>query len=89
MYIVSEMRVTIKLCVSTICGSTAFYVSSEDVNNSMLYLFRYCAEVHIVTTSSRAFDLKIVSIVLIEPLERLDEKEVRCKLWLRSMWTRY
>jgi L-rhamnose isomerase len=75
-HIVPKVRVTIKLFVSTIGRAAALYIASKDVNEPMLNLIGNLGEVHVVAATSGALNLQIAAIVLVEPLQRLNQQEV-------------
>lgn len=74
--IVTEVWVTVQLDISTVRRPFAVPVTSEDVNDTVLDLFSDVGEVHVVPTAGRALYLDLVSVVLIESLERLNQEEV-------------
>jgi hypothetical protein len=78
-HIVPEMGITIELRVSTIRSSASIHILSKYVDNAMLDFFRNLVQWHRVTTPSGALDLKVIPIVLVETLKRLDKEEVGCQ----------
>ena len=70
------MRVTVQLDATTIGSTLAFRVASENMDDTVLNLFGDVGKVHVFTTSSRAFNLDFVSIVLVETLQALNQQEV-------------
>lgn len=77
--IVSEVRVSIKLGVPSISRPPAIHVPSKDVDDAMLDLLRNFAKVHVVAASRGTLHLKFRAIVLVEPLEGFDQKEICCE----------
>ena len=69
LYVVPEMLIMVHLLVRSVCRTTSVAIPSEDVDNTMLDLLRYCTEIHVITTTRRAFDLEVITVVLVEPLE--------------------
>lgn len=74
--VVPKVGVTIELDVASVRSPTALHVAPKDVNDAMLDLLCNLAKVHVVATARGAFDLKLLSEVLMESLERLDQEEV-------------
>ena len=72
--VVPEMLIMIHLLVRSVRRTTPIAIPSEDVDNSMLDLLRYCTEIHVITTTRRAFNLEVITVVLVEPLECLEEE---------------
>jgi hypothetical protein len=52
------MRVKIELVIAAIRSSTTLHVTTEYVDNTMLYFFRDSHKIHIVSTSRRTLYLK-------------------------------
>ena len=69
MDVVPEMLIMVHLLVRSVRCTTSVAIPSEDVDNTMLDLLRYCTEIHVITTTRRAFDLEVITVVLVEPLE--------------------
>lgn len=76
-YVVLKMGITIELRVSTIGSSASIHILPKYVDNAMLDFFRDLVQWHKFTTPRGAFDLKVVPIVLMKALKRLDKEEVR------------
>jgi len=55
--IITEMRVVIQLCITSVGRSSALDITSKDVNNSVLYFFRNGHKIHVISTTRGAFDL--------------------------------
>lgn len=55
--IITEVGVVVQLRVPSICCSTAIYVAAKNMDDPVLYLFCHPNKVHILATTSRAFDL--------------------------------
>ena len=56
--VVTEMRVEIEFIVATIRSSTTLLVTTEYVDNSMLYFLRNSHKIHIISTPRRTLYLK-------------------------------
>lgn len=74
--VVTEVGVTVQLDVTTIRCPLTLTITSENVDDAVLNLFGDVCEVHVIPTASRAFYLDLVSVVLVESLERLYQEEV-------------
>lgn len=74
--VISKVGVTIEFLVPTVRRTPAVHVASKDVNETMLDLFSDLGEVHVVAAASRALDLEVAAVVLVEALKGLDEQEV-------------
>jgi hypothetical protein len=74
--IVPEERIKVEFLVSSIESTTSVNVAAKDMDDAMLNFFSHLEEIHKITTAGGAFNLQFVTIVLIEPLEALDEQEV-------------
>ena len=55
--VVPEVRVAIKLDISTVGGPFAFDVTTKDVDDAVLDLLGDTGQVHVVAAACRAFDL--------------------------------
>lgn len=62
--------------MTTVSRSPSIYVSCEDMDNAMLNFLRDSSQVHVISAASRAFDLELVTIELMEPLKTLDQQEI-------------
>ena len=62
--------------VSAIGSAPTAAVAAKDVYDAVLQFFSNVRKVHLVAASSRALDLQLVTVVLVEALETLDEEEV-------------
>lgn len=82
-HVVAEVGIVIQLVVSPVRRSTALHVAPEDMNDSVLDLLCDRDEVHVHATPSGALDLKVVAIVLVKPLQALNEQEVGGKPLVR------
>lgn len=51
-------------------------VAAKNVDDSMLNFFGYLKEIHIIPAASRALHQQFVAIILIEPLDALNEQKV-------------
>lgn len=74
------MRVSIELLVTPVRSTSSLDVTSKDMNDTVLDFFRSAKQVHVITTSTRTFDLQIITVILMEPLQGFDEQEIGCKL---------
>lgn len=74
--VVSEVGISIQPDGPTIGCTTPIRITSKDVNDAMLNFFRNFVQRHVVSTSSRAFDFKFLSIVLTEALKTLNQEEI-------------
>ena len=81
--IIPKVRVPIKFLVPTVCRTTTVHITSKDVDKAMLNLLGHLGEIHVIATTSRALDLEVAPVVLVEALEGLDEQEVDSELITR------
>ena len=77
--IVTELRVKIPLAVAAVGGAAALHVAAEEVDDTVLNLLCDICKIHVVPATSRAFDLQIIAVVLVESLQTLDQEEVDSK----------
>lgn len=93
--IISEVDVVIQLLIAPVRSSSSLHIATKDVNYAVLNLFCNCDQVHVVPTPCGTFHLrklrndrkftretcylKIVTIVLVEALQTLDEQKIRGK----------
>lgn len=56
-YVVTEMGIEIEFIISTVSSSSSFGIATEDVNDSVLDLFCYRNQIHVISTARRTFDL--------------------------------
>jgi hypothetical protein len=56
-HIIAEVRVPIQLRIPAIGGSSAFHITTKNMDNAVLNLLRDTDQVGIVPTACRAFDL--------------------------------
>jgi hypothetical protein len=75
-HIVTEVGVVVEFNVTTVYCTLTFGITSEDMHVAMLNLLSHVRKVHIVTTTGRAFYLKLIAVILVETLKGLDEEEV-------------
>ena len=54
-------------------------IAAKNMDDTMLNFFGYLKQIHIFATASGTFYLKLVTIVLMEPLKTFDEQEVHCQ----------
>lgn len=66
--IITEERIGIEFRVPSISSTLAFYIATEDVDNTVLNFFGDIGQVHEITTARRTLNLKVVTIVLVESL---------------------
>ena len=66
--IVTEVRVRVEADVPAVERATAVHVAPEDVDDAVLDLFCDFEQVHVVARASRAFDLQLFAVVLVEAL---------------------
>jgi hypothetical protein len=78
-HVVAEVGIIIQLVVTPVSGPATFHVAPKDMNDSVLDLLRNRDEIHVHAASRRALDLKVVTVVLVEPLQALDEQEIGSK----------
>lgn len=71
--IIPEVWVAIQLWVPAVRGTPALRVTTEDMDDPVLDLFRNLNEVHVIPTASGALDLQVIAVVLVEPLQALDQ----------------
>lgn len=76
---VAEVRVLIHLRIATVCRTVAFRVAGEDADDTSMNLLGDIGEVHVLPAASRTLDFQVVSVVLVEALEGLDEEEICCE----------
>jgi len=83
MNVIPEMGISVEFGVTTINGSSTMFISAEEMDESMLDLLGTSSEVHellvslslnerskaYITTAGRTFDLKVLTIVLVESLQ--------------------
>jgi hypothetical protein len=74
--VVSEVGVIIKLVVAAIGRTTAVSISSKDMNDPVLDFLCNRGQIHVVSAPGGAFYLEIVTVVLVKPLQTLNEQEV-------------
>jgi hypothetical protein len=83
MNVIPEMRISVEFGVTTVHGSSTMFVSTEEMDESVLDLLGTACEVHeltvsfdpgrleivaYITTASRTFDLEVLAVVLVESL---------------------
>lgn len=74
--IVPEVRVKVQLVVPSVRRAPVLAVPREDMYDAVLDLLRHAEEVHELARACGALDLDVVAVVLIKPLQALDEQEV-------------
>lgn len=74
--VVSEVWVAVKLGVPTVRGTPTLCIATENVDDPVLDLFCDLNEVHVITAASWALDLQLITVVLIEPLQTLNQEEI-------------
>ena len=74
--VIPEVWVAIQLGVPAVRGTPTFRITTEDVDDPVLDLFRDLNEVHVIPAASRALDLQVIAVVLVEPLQTLNQEEV-------------
>ena len=74
--IVPKVWIPIKFLVPTVRRATAIHVTPKDMDQTVLDLLRDVSKVHVVAAASRALDLEVAAVVLVEALEGLDKQEI-------------
>lgn len=74
--VILEMGVSVKLGVTTVHCPSTMLVPGEDMDKAMLNFFCRTGEGHVVPAPCRTLDSEAIAIILVEPLERLDEQKV-------------
>lgn len=74
--VVTEMWICVELRVPTVRSTPSLGVTSKYMDDTMLNLLSDIGQIHVVTATRRAFDLQIITVVLIEPLQTLNQEEV-------------
>jgi hypothetical protein len=83
MDVIPEMGVSVEFGVTTIDSSSTMFISAEEVNESMLDFLGTSSEIHelvvslslyvilkaYITTAGRTFNLKVLTVVLVESLQ--------------------
>lgn len=59
-YVVTEVRISVQLRVSTVSGTLPLRVTPKDVNDSVLDFFGNIGEVHIIAAACGAFNLQMI-----------------------------
>lgn len=80
--IITEMWITVQFRIATISRSSSLNIAPKDVDDTVLNLLRNFDEVHVFATACRAFDLKVIPIILIKSLKTFDEQEVDSEPWV-------
>lgn len=83
-YVIPEVRVAVQLDAAAVRGALALDIAPEDMDDTMLDLFSHVREVHEVAAPSWTLDLHLVTVVLVEPLETLDQEEIDRKPYKSS-----
>ena len=85
MNIIPKVWIKIQLLITTVGCATSFRIATKDMDNAMLNLFCDVRQVHVLAASCRALDLEVISVILVEPLQRLYEKEIHSQpKWIVS-----
>jgi hypothetical protein len=81
--VIPEMGISVEFGVSTINGSSTMFISTKEMDESMLDFLGTSSEVHellvslslyerskaYITTTGRTFDLEVLAVVLVESLQ--------------------
>src|SRR5688572_23870297 len=77
--VVAEMRIVLILALTAEYGPVAVFPAEKQACQASRQLGRNAAEIHEIAGTGGELDLKVVAVVVIELLQRLDEEVVHGK----------
>lgn len=73
------MRIAVQLGVAAIRRASSLDIAPKDVDDAVLDFLRDFGEVHVFTATGGALDLEVIAVILVKPLQTLDEQEIDSK----------